>query len=770
MAQGYHDSVTLHVEFGSLVQRSGKSLVASLPYQTLRQNPFIASQLLVTRPGLSGKRSNGDWSVEEATEILHLAFQIADRSFCVFIDGLDELDDDESYPHLLSFIDTLSDAQGKIAVKNCVSSRPEPQLSLKLQEFPSLRLQDITKHDIEIITQDFLKEAPADQRLNIVRLVVTKADGVSLWVHYALKSIVRGLSQQDDWSEIEERINVLPKKVESLYHDMWQRLNEDEPIYRKEAAKFFHIALQLGSTSIFEFMTASNPPLQASFLEKRCMVPLEEMVKRFARFEQLVMTRCASLLEVVEDVHAHLIYPEQLEQLNTNRSSPSPAQLTLLRRLKRRGTFLHRTARDFLIDTEIGQGILHHWSPLTVDWSLLQLRTDLVAMLSGLQPFGWGEAAEQMRAWLEASRVEDLAIADLETLNLMDQVYQRLIPAESSDCASALSRTRPRSCPTVYFRDFRGLTAYFGLLRYVRKFFDQGFAPRKQYLNYLLLCSSTVFSGTAEKLCGTPENRFEMIRFLLERGADPNACDFFPLFPPEIGEFYTALNTLPSLFSIMSPESESLKAELRQKYTEMFLFHGLDVSKRMVLGVHEGVPTSYFDIQNDPKNMDSRLIYETSIADFINEVYLLQGEVCSDKRISSRNHAKDRRILYIDHNYPDKRTFKVLTAGDIELLGEKLNAYLSVFDKTRIKEGGLSFQAKSVLKASQEYIELNECIKQVNARSGRTKSKYRMKLYLELELGYVRGYQESDIMPIKPFDDPQPEIEQPSPRNDHNQS
>jgi hypothetical protein len=62
--------------------------------------------------------------------------------------------------------------------------------------------------------------------------IAGKADGVFLWVVLAIKSILRGLSAQDE-EELRRRLDRLPSDMTSLYYDKWRRLNEDEDLYDK---------------------------------------------------------------------------------------------------------------------------------------------------------------------------------------------------------------------------------------------------------------------------------------------------------------------------------------------------------------------------------------------------------------------------------------------------------------------------------------------------------------------------------------------------------
>jgi len=368
--QDWHEGTVILSFFfwksGSAVQRSSKGLLTSLLYQLLQQDARIGRRLLIQSPHLKQKHANADWSAKEATDFLLHALTMAEWPVCIFLDGLDEFDEDEGCGKLLDIIDRLTSSKHGVPLKICVSSRPEPELRRKLERFPNLRLQDLTEHDMKICANDILQEAPAERLPELVEIVLDKADGVFLWVHYALRSLIRGLSQHDDWDELEERLKALPSKIEELYHDMWRRLNEDHVIYRREAAQYFHIVIELEDPSIFQVMTASDTLLQRNLLERQIPVLAEDLVRKCERTEQRLLTRCAGLLEIDGDWNADFEDEESdcendVSRNEQDESRPeakvvlSPLHLVLLERFaERRIFFLNRTARDFLVDTEAG--------------------------------------------------------------------------------------------------------------------------------------------------------------------------------------------------------------------------------------------------------------------------------------------------------------------------------------------------------------------------------------------------------------------------------
>lgn len=128
-------------------------------------------------------------------------------------------------------------------------------------------------------TEQFLKE--------LQHTLVDKAEGVYLWLALALESIKRGLRNYDGEDAILSRLRKLPTGLEELYADMWDRLGEDQDIYREEAVRYFKLLIthrtlaeeyqkqyegrNLGSEwflTLFQTMLVQDDKLQRSLLDQ----------------------------------------------------------------------------------------------------------------------------------------------------------------------------------------------------------------------------------------------------------------------------------------------------------------------------------------------------------------------------------------------------------------------------------------------------------------------------------------------------------------------
>lgn len=174
---------------GQPLERDMKGILCSLALQLLSEEPDLSRGAFEKFAHISQKRYHGDWANNGLFDVcLHL-FSACERHICVFLDGLDEIDTRDDQKVLTRLLDTLC-ALPRLQL--CISSRPEPALVRYFGSCPQLRVQDLTRRDIEVYAKETLQELCLDDAKTIDRLVSTicsKAAGVFLWVALALESI-----------------------------------------------------------------------------------------------------------------------------------------------------------------------------------------------------------------------------------------------------------------------------------------------------------------------------------------------------------------------------------------------------------------------------------------------------------------------------------------------------------------------------------------------------------------------------------------------------
>ncbi|RSL60102.1 hypothetical protein CEP53_005550 [Fusarium sp. AF-6] len=346
---------------GSEMQNSLKGLLCSLMHQILYQDRQMALDYLYkTRKKPS---STADWDTKKLETILLDCISKWTSGICVFIDGLDEFTPQRDCHDLLFLLNRLLGPRMKL----CLSSRPEQILQNHLQGYANLRMQDLTVGDMSKYAAGCLGRAisvisPTDQELRIgilVDRIVRKADGVFLWVVLVSKSLARGIENGDSDPELRQRLDSMPGDLVALYKDMWSRSNDDREIYQKTASWFFNIifaaeyADEFGnsqtlpcmrhmSVSVFELMAATDPALLDQVLDRSEELSTIEIDRRCSHIAKVVETRSAGLLEVSSE-----FVVEQALKQGQDISVAYHADMTV--------RFIHRTARDYLLDSEDGR-------------------------------------------------------------------------------------------------------------------------------------------------------------------------------------------------------------------------------------------------------------------------------------------------------------------------------------------------------------------------------------------------------------------------------
>ena len=129
-------------------------------------------------------------------------------------------------------------------IKCCLSNRPHKSFSNAFGAFHMLKLQDLTRSDIEEYVSASLDEllwsraVLADQpdwAFNPKELIVKKVEGVILRVKLATKDQITGTNNDDSLEVLEDMLWILPNEVEGLYAHM---LGRSEKAYQKESAGY----------------------------------------------------------------------------------------------------------------------------------------------------------------------------------------------------------------------------------------------------------------------------------------------------------------------------------------------------------------------------------------------------------------------------------------------------------------------------------------------------------------------------------------------------
>jgi hypothetical protein len=307
---------------GSSAQKSKIGLIRTLLHHIVQQFPDEAIKIIPNRFHDRSGAGPASWTEVELCESLKQfgKHRASGAHLCIFIDGLDEFEGD--HLDLVEFLAKLSKCQ---MIKLCVSSRPWNIFTRAYdqQADGQLSVQDFTRDDIKSyvahqmngseLYQNLQRLYP-EESLGLVRALSDKAQGVFLWVHLVVRSLLRGLSNDDDLSILERRLHEHPGTLDQFYKRMFCRV---ESVYQLHGARVLLAAMAAGD----QLPRCAPQLLEREMTDEKYAIRMligaeynQFCTQDSERLRRYLDARCGDLLEVSD-----------------------------------RGiNFVHRTARDFL--------------------------------------------------------------------------------------------------------------------------------------------------------------------------------------------------------------------------------------------------------------------------------------------------------------------------------------------------------------------------------------------------------------------------------------
>lgn len=530
---------------GSSEQRSQLGLLRSLLFRILQQYQEL---IPVVFPWLWARRysqaldpfNHHEWEALSLTKLMQ-AFEIllqqttVSMKLCLFIDGLDEYDGDHS-----NIADLFKKIAGSSNVKVCLSSRPLIEFEDAFSMFPSLRLQDLTLRDIRNYVSDNLMTNERYQRLSLqepvqapalVEEIVTKADGVFLWVKLVVRSLLSGLGKQDDISDLQKRLRLLPSDLETLYQHMLALI---DPVYLDRASMMFQIlrkAQDLDETlTVLAFAFAYDPTsTEWATPASTHHWTWNKLSNYCQKMEDRMKVQCMGLLEV---------------------SGVDPNALGSFGKINHKVQYLHRTARDYLEKSAVWGLLISYTAQLDFDPCFCLLRSCVLQMKTVPEstPLGVRQADLLTNcgysAMLYASGIKyGFSYDYLSLLDQLEQVWGKgslLRHAISYDLVSfvnkelATSRTlgQPLLHHAISPHSIRGgdpssSTMVLTSKEMVEVLFQHGAKPSAQYGPSIVGGKNTAWKSLLSQIRDDRERdsltiQYEIVKVFLKYGADPS--------------------------------------------------------------------------------------------------------------------------------------------------------------------------------------------------------------------------------------------------------
>lgn len=210
--------------------QSLEGIARTFLWKLLRQDQRFFQFVLPKYLELKRDRPAMEWKPSILRDLL--AEILCHQKFCplwLFLDGLDEYPGD-----LLDIADgcNMMMSVASCLVRICVSSRPDRELActispsfgvhtvvLKLENHTCGDITTLAEHEIRR-TSDILSEAERDE---LISQLSRRADGLFMWVRLASRDIVRSCIQGADYDNLVSRLDLLPREVNELYHEILQK-------------------------------------------------------------------------------------------------------------------------------------------------------------------------------------------------------------------------------------------------------------------------------------------------------------------------------------------------------------------------------------------------------------------------------------------------------------------------------------------------------------------------------------------------------------------
>jgi len=506
---------------GNSMQKSQEGLLRNLLYQIFREYPDLAEHSCSLRWSEEDRGEAESWSRDDLFEAFNKLSKVTISSmrFCFFIDGLDEYNGE--HKDLIPLLHSLSSS---CSIKICVSSRPWNifvEAFGDIEKYRQLKLEDLTRNDIREYVQSNLEKHVKFGRLQsqdpscneVVGAVVKRAQGVFLWVFLVVESLLRGLTDGDDVTDMKRRLEVLPSDLEEYFELMLRKI---DPFYRDETVRCFEIAVNaLQPLPLLAFKFLEDDKRNQQFALSNPIQPIAggQLDAIHETMKTRLNARCKDLLEVTEDF--------------SNVSS---------RIFNYKVDFLHRTVRDFFLTTNTLETLRKQSSPFNVHMSLcrimlaltksllveIHLRPMLGHIFSLFDEFMWHARTLESRnnePGQEARQIELVKLVDeMDRVNIEHTKEGESHWSNFRDCPSEDSYKEYQQ------KTFLASAIQANLTLYVRsKLLEDPRALLKKKGRPLLDCALRPIMVTPIEL-PIPEARpdVEMVRMLLEQNADPN--------------------------------------------------------------------------------------------------------------------------------------------------------------------------------------------------------------------------------------------------------
>lgn len=174
------------------------------------------------------------WRQEELEKFFRAAYSgkiSGVRRAMLFVDALDECDDDDSYNVARDLVYYFREITAGPKLKVLLSSRHYPHI--KVPGCPQVVVENFNSNDVLRFVSTQLSSTDSDGRAKrLAEKIAARAEGVFLWVILVVKSLNVDLDNERTDADLEETLNAVPKKLEDLFEGLFASAPSPGELYK----------------------------------------------------------------------------------------------------------------------------------------------------------------------------------------------------------------------------------------------------------------------------------------------------------------------------------------------------------------------------------------------------------------------------------------------------------------------------------------------------------------------------------------------------------
>ncbi|KAL3302258.1 High-affinity nicotinic acid transporter, partial [Colletotrichum asianum] len=235
---------------GTKLQKSQEGLLRTLLFQISSNAPQLISKVFPDR--VSGQfQYLESWSLEELSDAFKRLQALPNVPYriLILVDGLDEYSGQGT--ELTTFLQAITKST---EIKVCCASRPWQEFRDGFSNaFGQIQMHNLTSEDMRLYVQHNLRQNEQFKTLqssqeakarSLMNSICAKAGGVFFWVSLVVKSIVRGLNNNDGLEILQRRVSEFPPDLEQFFKRM---IDSIEEVYKKEVGRVFSMLLMVNA-------------------------------------------------------------------------------------------------------------------------------------------------------------------------------------------------------------------------------------------------------------------------------------------------------------------------------------------------------------------------------------------------------------------------------------------------------------------------------------------------------------------------------------------